>query len=30
MLDTAISGAYFLVVFAIGFYHSRKERNTKN
>ncbi len=30
MLDTAIIAAYFLVVFAIGFYHSRKERNTKD
>jgi SSS family solute:Na+ symporter len=26
MLDTSIIVIYFLVVFAIGFYHSRKER----
>ena len=30
MLDTAIIAAYFLVVFAIGFYHLRKERNIKD
>ncbi|MBM3758675.1 MAG: sodium/solute symporter [Acidobacteria bacterium] len=30
MLDTAIIAGYFLIVFAIGFYHSRKERNTKD
>ena len=30
MLDTVIIGAYFLVVFAIGYYHSRKERNSKD
>ncbi len=30
MLDTVIIGAYFMVVFAIGYYHSRKERNSKD
>lgn len=29
MLDTLIIGAYFLVVFAIGFYHSRKKETTR-
>jgi SSS family solute:Na+ symporter len=28
MLDTVIVAAYFLVVFAIGFWHSRKERTS--
>ncbi len=30
MLDTAIIVVYFLIVFAIGAYHSLKERNTKD
>ncbi len=30
MLDNAIIVVYFLIVFAIGFYHSRRERNTKD
>jgi solute:Na+ symporter, SSS family len=28
MLDTIIIAVYFIIVFGIGFYHSRKERNT--
>lgn len=28
MLDTAIIAVYFLIVFAIGFYHSRKEKTS--
>jgi SSS family solute:Na+ symporter len=27
MLDTVILATYFTIVFAIGFYHSRRERN---
>jgi SSS family solute:Na+ symporter len=30
MLDNVIIAAYFIVVFAIGFYHSRKERTSKD
>lgn len=30
MLDTAIIAAYFLIVFAIGFYHSRRERTARD
>ncbi|MDX2266579.1 MAG: sodium:solute symporter [Bryobacter sp.] len=30
MLDNVIIAAYFAVVFAIGFYHSRKERTSKD
>jgi solute:Na+ symporter, SSS family len=30
MLDNVIIVAYFLIVFAIGYYHSRRERNTKD
>lgn len=30
MLDTAIIVIYFLIVFAIGYYHSRNERNTRD
>ncbi len=30
MLDTAIIVVYFLIVFAIGYYHSRHERNTRD
>lgn len=30
MLDTGILVVYFLIVFAIGFYHSRRERTTKD
>ena len=30
MLDTLIIAAYFAVVFAIGFYHSRHERTTSD
>lgn len=30
MLDNAVIVVYFLIVFAIGFYHSLKERNTKD
>ncbi len=30
MLDNLIIAVYFLIVFAIGYYHSRNERNTKD
>ncbi len=30
MLDTIIIVVYFVIVFGIGFYHSRKERDTKD
>ena len=30
MLDTIIVVVYFVIVFGIGFYHSRKERDTKD
>ena len=30
MLDTSVVGLYFLIVFAIGFYHSRRERTSSD
>ncbi len=30
MLDTSIIVVYFLIVFAIGFYHSRRERTSSD